>query len=43
MLSRWQQVKGAVAGPPAWMPSRVRYWIADRTGVPHVVAGSSTT
>ena len=30
MLSEWQQVKGAVAGLPAWMRSRVRYWIADQ-------------
>jgi len=27
---------------PRWR-SRVRYWIADPTGVPHVVAGSGAT
>ena len=25
------------------MQSKVRYWIADPTGVPHVVAGASAT
>ena len=39
----WQQVKNSVAGLPAWMRSRIRYWIADPTGVPHVVTGSSAT
>lgn len=39
----WQQVKDSVAGLPAWMRSRVRYWIADPTGVQHVVAGASAT
>jgi hypothetical protein len=39
----WQQVKDSVADLPAWMRSRVRYWIADPTGVQHVVAGSSAT
>ena len=39
----WQQVKHSVAGLPAWMRSRIRYWIADPTGVQHMVAGSSAT
>ena len=39
----WRQVKNSVAGLPARMRSRVRYWIADPTGVPHMVAGSSAT
>ncbi len=43
MLSQWQAVKGNVAHLPGWMQSKVRYWIADPTGVPHVVAGSSAT
>jgi hypothetical protein len=43
MLSEWQQVKDKVADLPASMQSKVRYWIADPTGVPHVVAGSSAT
>jgi ABC-2 type transport system ATP-binding protein len=43
MLSEWQQVKDKVANLPASMQGKVRYWIADPTGVPHVVAGSSAT
>jgi hypothetical protein len=43
MLADWQQVKDDVAGLPAWMQSRVRYWIADPTGVPHMVPGSNAT
>ncbi len=43
MRSDWQQVKDNVAALPGWMQSKVRYWIADPTGVPHVVAGSSAT
>jgi hypothetical protein len=36
-------VKSAVAALPASMQSHVRWWIADPTGVPHVVPGSSAT
>jgi hypothetical protein len=43
MRNDWQQVKDKMAALPGWMQSRVRYWIADPTGVPHVVAGSSAT
>ncbi len=43
MRSDWQQVKHNVAALPGWMRSKVRYWIADPTGVPHVVAGASAT
>jgi hypothetical protein len=43
MISDWQQVKANVAGLPNWMQSHVRYWIADPTGVPHVVPGSNAT
>jgi hypothetical protein len=43
MISDWQQVKSNVAGLPNWMQSHVRYWIADPTGVPHVVPGSNAT
>jgi hypothetical protein len=43
MISEWQQVKDGVATLPAWMQSKVRYWIADPTGVDHVVPGSSAT
>lgn len=43
MLSDWQQVKANIATLPGWMQSRVRYWIADPTGVPHMVPGSDAT
>ena len=43
MLSEWQAVKDNVAALPSWMQSRVRYWIADPTGVPHVVPGANAT
>ena len=43
MKSDWQQVKANVAALPSWMRPKVRYWIADPTGVPHVVAGASAT
>jgi hypothetical protein len=43
MMNDWQQVKDNVAALPTWMQSKVRYWIADPTGVPHVVAGASAT
>ena len=43
MLSDWQQVKADIAGLPPSMQSQVRYWIADPTGVPHVVPGASAT
>jgi hypothetical protein len=39
----WPSVKHYVRGLPHWMRSRVHYWIADPTGVPHVLPGSSAT
>jgi hypothetical protein len=41
--SDWPAVRASVATLPAWERSHVRYWIADPTGVPHVVPGSSAT
>ncbi len=43
MIDDWQAVKDSVAGLPQWMQARVRYWIADPTGVPHVLPGSNAT
>ena len=43
MRSDWSAVQDAVGGLPSWEQSHVRYWIADPTGVPHVVPGSSAT
>jgi hypothetical protein len=43
MISEWPAVQAAVATLPAWMQARVRWWIADPTGVPHIVPGSQAT
>ena len=43
MISEWPAVKAAIATLPPWMQSRVHYWIADPTGVNHVVPGSWAT
>jgi hypothetical protein len=43
MISDWQAVRDNVAGLPHWMQDKVRYWIADPTGVPHVLPGSNAT
>jgi hypothetical protein len=43
MRSDWGAVQQAVSQLPSWMPSHTKYWIADPTGVPHVVPGSQAT
>jgi hypothetical protein len=43
MLDEWPAVQQAVSTLPAWMQARVRWWIADPTGVPHMVPGASAT
>ncbi len=43
MISQWATVKADVSSLPGWMQSRVRWWIADPTGSPHVVPGSQAT
>jgi hypothetical protein len=43
MLSEWPAVQAAIHTLPSSMQSHVRYWIADPTGVPHVVPGASAT
>jgi hypothetical protein len=43
MLSEWQQVKDAVGTLPSQMQSHVQYWIADPTGIPHMVPGADAT
>jgi hypothetical protein len=43
MRSDWGAVQQAIAQLPWWMPSHTRYWIADPTGVPHLVPGSQAT
>jgi hypothetical protein len=43
MRSDWQAVQAAVGQLPPWMQTHVRWWIADPTGVPHMVPGASAT
>src|SRR5262249_53180201 len=43
MRSAWQPTKAAVGSPPGHEQSHVRYWIADPTGVPHMVPGADAT
>jgi hypothetical protein len=42
-LDEWGAVQQAVSTLPSWMQARVRWWIADPTGVPHMVPGASAT
>jgi hypothetical protein len=41
--AEWPAVQAAVATLPAWMQSRIRWWIADPTGVPHMLPGAQAT
>jgi len=43
MRSEWPSVRSAIDTLPSSMREHVRYWIADPTGVPHVVPGASAT
>jgi hypothetical protein len=43
MRSDWSATQAAISGLPQWQQHGVRYWIADPTGVPHLVPGSSAT
>jgi hypothetical protein len=43
MISEWPAVKQACAWLPASMQDRIRWWIADPTGVPHIVPGAQAT
>ncbi|HYK69262.1 MAG TPA: hypothetical protein VEV45_15055 [Streptosporangiaceae bacterium] len=43
MRSQWGAVQAAVNQLAWWMPSHTKYWIADPTGVPHIVPGSQAT
>lgn len=42
-ISEWAAVKAAVAGLPQTIQTRIRWWIADPTGVAHIVPGSDAT
>jgi hypothetical protein len=41
--AEWGAVKAAIGTLPSNLQSKVKYWIADPTGVPHIVAGSTAT
>jgi len=43
MRSEWPATKAAVKALPSGMQARVRWWIADPTGIPHIVPGSAAT
>jgi hypothetical protein len=43
MRSEWPAVRAAIATLPAKMQAHVRWWIADPTGVPHIVPGAQAT
>jgi hypothetical protein len=43
MRSDWPAAKAAVAALPQRMQSHVKWWIADPTGVRHIVPGASAT
>jgi hypothetical protein len=43
MRSDWGAVQSAVNQLAWWMPSHTKYWIADPTGVPHIVPGAEAT
>lgn len=42
-ISEWAAVKAAVAGLPQQIQARIRWWVADPTGVAHIVPGSDAT
>ncbi|MGA8271147.1 MAG: hypothetical protein WB919_06270, partial [Candidatus Sulfotelmatobacter sp.] len=42
-ISQWSQVQQEVSSLPASMQSKIRWWIADPTGSPHIVPGSQAT
>lgn len=42
-LAEWPLVRAEVAGLPAWIRARIRWWIANPTGYPHLVPGSDAT
>jgi len=41
--NEWPAVQAAVHTLPQQMQSRIRWWIADPTGVPHIVPGAAAT
>jgi hypothetical protein len=42
-ISTWSEIRADVASLPAWMRAKIRWWIADPTGSPHMVPGAQAT
>jgi hypothetical protein len=42
-ISQWSTVQAEVASLPSSMRAKIRWWIADPTGSPHIVPGSQAT
>jgi len=42
-ISEWSEIRADVASLPAWMRAKIRWWIADPTGSPHMVPGAQAT
>lgn len=43
MRSQWGPARAAMNGLPSWMRAHVHWWIADPTGVPHIIPGAQAT
>jgi hypothetical protein len=43
MRSDWSATQAAIGQLPPWMQSHVKWWIADPTGVQHMVPGADAT
>ncbi len=43
MRSEWPAARAAVAALPRHLQHRVRWWIADPTGIPHNLPGAQAT
>ena len=43
MRSDWAAAQAAVSTLPSWQQHHVRWWIADPTGIPHIIPGASAT
>jgi len=42
-ISEWSEIRADVASLPVWMRAKIRWWIADPTGSPHMVPGAQAT
>jgi len=42
-ISEWSEIRADVGSLPVWMRAKIRWWIADPTGSPHMVPGAQAT